>query len=72
MPARTPQQDEPLAVRRRRAFALLDITKGKGNELIARGILESVVLGPRSKLISMRSIKKLVEEGIPQDPSPKR
>jgi hypothetical protein len=56
--------DEPLLVRPARAFAMLGVGKTKGFELIAKGVLEAVKLGPRCTGVTMASIRRLAEKGI--------
>jgi hypothetical protein len=56
--------DGLLAVPRKRAFKALGIGKTRGHELINAGELEVVDLGPRSRPITVDSIRKLLRAGV--------
>jgi hypothetical protein len=67
-PATVPPRiaDDALIVRPlSRAFAMLGVKKTLGFELINRGILERVKLGPKASGITMRSIRRVAAEGVP-------
>jgi len=63
-----PVQVEPLAVRPRVAWRLLDCGNTHGYELINAGELESYLDG-RSRRITMRSIKALIARRLADNPT---
>jgi hypothetical protein len=56
--------DGRLAVRRGVAFKALSVGKTKGHELIKDGVLEVVDLGPRSRPVTVASIKRALRDGV--------
>jgi hypothetical protein len=55
-----------LNVPAKKAFTVLGIGDAKGRELIAEGHLETVCLGPRSNVVTVASIRRLQQTGIPR------
>lgn len=61
--------DDRLLVRPAEAFAMLGVGKTMGFELMRAGHLQRVRIGKRAVGISVLSIRRLVEDGLPL-PSP--
>jgi len=59
------EEIEPLLVTRKQAQRLLSYGETKIDELVKQGTLESFVDG-RSRRITMRSIRRLIENGLAQ------
>ena len=57
---------EPLLVPRKEGFDLIGVGNTKGHELINRGVLEVKKIDGKT-LITMRSLKRVAEEGASRD-----
>jgi hypothetical protein len=55
---------KPIVVRPKVAFAMIGVGKTLGFAMMNDGRLERVQLGPRAVGITLRSIEKLVQQGI--------
>ena len=58
-----------LAIPRTRAFRVLGIGKTRGHELIKEGVLDVLDLGPRSKPITVNSIRRALRNARTNEPA---